>query len=170
MPSLCLGQRDALSSRHGADPLALGVGKYGPSDLEDLLIAPGQLPIAHPADSRTGRFVDDLELPGALAFVAGLALGDALWTLGAAQVAHHLRVAEYLLKEGKVPLPHGSTRTMRRSDPALSPTGRSLCLVPRILGPASTPSTEMKLGSVVGRPAYEMAYRSIDGQPEPTHA
>src|SRR5512132_2794509 len=103
MPSLCLGQRDALSSRHGADPLALGVGKYGPSDLEDLLIAPGQLPIAHPADSRTGRFVDDLELPGALAFVAGLALGDALWTLGAAQVAHHLRVAEYLLKEGKVP-------------------------------------------------------------------
>jgi hypothetical protein len=25
-------------------------------------------------------------------------------------------------------------------------------------------------GSVVGRPAYEMAYRSIDGQPEPIHA
>jgi hypothetical protein len=36
--------------------------------------------------------------------------------------------------------------------------------------PASPPFHGDGASSVVGRPAYEMAYRSIDGQPEPTHA
>ena len=34
----------------------------------------------------------------------------------------------------------------------------------------STHSARVEIGRVVSRPAYEMADRSIDGQPEPTHA
>jgi hypothetical protein len=43
---------------------------------------------------------------------------------------------------------------------------------PRIRGDSgsSTPFHRDGASSVVGRPTYEMAYRSIDGQPELTHA
>jgi hypothetical protein len=45
--------------------------------------------------------------------------------------------------------------------------GSERLMLPR---PASTPFHRDGASSVVGRPAYEMAYRSIDGQPEPIHA
>ena len=76
---------------------------HRPPDLVDLLAAPGALPVADPADTLAGGFVDDLELPGVGSLVARLAFGDLLRALRPAEVLHHLRIAKGLLEERKIP-------------------------------------------------------------------
>jgi hypothetical protein len=81
------GQLDGLRGSHAPDAPSLEPGKHRPSDLEDLLVAPGQLPIAHPSRRRAGGVFDDLELPGVLQLVAGLPLSGGLRIFSKAFVA-----------------------------------------------------------------------------------
>jgi hypothetical protein len=63
VPVIRPSQQDRLPSCLAADALALKAWKHGPPDLEDLIFAPGQLPIPDPTDRCAARFIDDLELP-----------------------------------------------------------------------------------------------------------
>src|SRR5688572_20254083 len=53
-------QDDGLGGCPAGNTSALEGRKHGPSDLVDLLVAPGPLPVPDPPDRLGRRFVDDL--------------------------------------------------------------------------------------------------------------
>jgi hypothetical protein len=102
------GHGNGLFGRHACNAPSLEPREHLPPDLIDRFTTPGALPVGDRPDPLAAGLQDNFAYPGR-AFLcepkeAGVALGNLLLALGAAQMPGHLRVPHQLLQERQVAL------------------------------------------------------------------
>src|SRR5215217_1918868 len=101
-PATCRGVVESLGGRRGRDPAALLRRQQGPPDLVDRLVPPVSLPVADPADRGVVEEDPELRISLRAREVAGVARGDRVARLRAAEVLHHRGVAQQPLEQRQV--------------------------------------------------------------------